>query len=140
MKKYCILLALVCVLLTMLCPAEVIRTTEFGQGADTYVTNDYNSQGPDTKLGTEIRMRAWRQLADMRCKIAYIRFDITDVAGNLSGAMLKLAYTSMKGSASTISVYGINDGPNDFWIESGTGGITYNTAAGLIPNPPHHCR
>jgi len=135
MKRYCLFMAMMC-LLSVLCPAEVIRTTEFGQGADTYVTNDNSSQGPDTNLGTEVRMRAWRQLADTRCKIAYIRFDITDVAGNLSGAMMKLAYTSMKGSTSTINVYGLNDGPNDFWIESGTGGITYNTAAGLIPNPP----
>ncbi len=112
--------------------AEVIRTTAFGRGADTYLTND-SQQGPNTNTGTEIRMRAWRQLANTRCKIGYIRFDIEGVAGDFSNATLTLHYTYMKGGQSTVTVYGVIDGPDDFWIESGTGGITYNTAAGVLP-------
>ncbi|HOQ03607.1 MAG TPA: hypothetical protein PKY88_00125 [Anaerohalosphaeraceae bacterium] len=111
--------------------AEVIRTTAFGRGADTYLTND-SQQGPNTNTGTEVRMRAWRQLANTRCKIGYIRFDIEGVAGDFSNSTLTLHYTYMKGSQSTITVYGVKDGPDDFWIESGTGGITYNTAPGLL--------
>ncbi len=118
--------------------AGIVRTTDDPKypGADTYVTNDNNSQGPNSNYGAEVRMRAWRQLADTRCKIMYLRFDIREVTGDLSGATVTLNLTYIKGGQSTISVYGVNDGPDDFWIESGAGGITYNTAPGLAAATP----
>lgn len=120
--------------------AGIVRTTDDAKypGADTYVTNDNppGSQGPTANFGTDVRMRAWRQLANTRCKIMYLRFDISEVTGDLSGATLTFDLTYIKGGASTISVYGVNDGPNDFWIESGAGGITYNTAPGLATATP----
>jgi hypothetical protein len=118
--------------LGLVAQAEIVRDTAFGRGADTYLSND-SQQSPNSNMGTESRMRAWRQLANTRSKVGYIRFDIDKASGSMSGAYLTLAYTYMKGGASTVNVYGLNDGPDDFWIESGTGGITYNTAPGLLP-------
>lgn len=112
--------------------ANVTRTTAYGRGADVYLTND-SPQPPTTNTGTEARMRAWRQLPNTRSKIGYIRFDIDGVAGDFSDSTLTLHYTYMKGGQSTITVYGVVDGPHDFWIESGAGSITYNTAAGVLP-------
>jgi hypothetical protein len=112
-------------------------TTAVGNGADTYLANDSQSgigtNGPDTTHGAEIRMRAFRQLADTRSKTGYIRFDITGIAGDMSGATLTFDATYLKGGARTVEVYGLIDGDDDFWDEST---ITYNTAAGVIPNPP----
>jgi len=124
-------LVLLCVL-GLVAHAEVVRSTEdtLYPGADTWVSND-SQHGPDTNWGTEDRMRAWRHLADARVKIGFVRFDIRDISGDMSGATLTLAYTFMKGGVTTINVYGVNDGPNDFWIESGDGGLTYNNAPGL---------
>ena len=116
--------------------AQVIVTTADGDGADTYCPNDNQSggsQGPDSNLGSETRIRAFRQLTDTRSKTGYIRFDISNVAGDLTEAIMTFASTYQKGGTKTVTVYGVNDGPGDFWDEST---ITYNTAAGLIPNPP----
>jgi hypothetical protein len=119
--------------LGLVAQAAIVRSTEDAKypGSDTYVTNDNNSQGPNSNFGTATNVRGWRQLAATRCKIGYVRFNISEVTGDLSGATITLQLLLIKGGASTISVYGVNDGPDDFWIESGTGGITYNTAPGL---------
>jgi hypothetical protein len=66
---------LVC-LLGLVARAEVAVTTEYGLGADTYLTND-SQQGPDSNYGAEERIRAFRQLANARSKTGYIRFDLT---------------------------------------------------------------
>ncbi|HPY76835.1 MAG TPA: hypothetical protein PLQ45_03230 [Anaerohalosphaeraceae bacterium] len=108
-------------------------TTEIGQGADAYLSND-EQQSPNTNTGAEVRMRAWRVLANTRFKSAYIRFDLNNVLlGDPEQAVLKLAYTYIKGGASTITVYGVKDGPGDYWAENT---ITYNTALPFVPNPP----
>jgi hypothetical protein len=121
-------------ILVLAAHAEVVRATDDAEypGADAYVTND-STQSPTANFGTVVSMR-WRQLADTRSKVAYIRFNITDVAGDMSGAYMTLAYTFMKGTgAATINVYGVIDGDDDFWVESGEGGINYNNAPGLAP-------
>jgi hypothetical protein len=110
-------------------------TTEDGNGADTYLTND-TQQGPDTNTSAEVRMRAFRQLADTRSKTGYIRFAVGDAAGDMSGATLTFEATFLKGSAKVVQVYGLIDGDGDLWDEST---ITYNTAPGyswqLCPRP-----
>jgi hypothetical protein len=117
--------------------AAIVRTTDDAKypGADTYVTNDNNSQGPNSNFGTEVRMR-FRQNNTSRSKVAYIRFNITDVAGDLSGAFLTCETTYAKGSNKTVTVYGLTDESRDFWIESGAGGITYNTAPAMLTAAP----
>jgi len=117
--------------------SAITVTTATGNGADTYLANDNQSglgtNGPDTTHGAEVRMRAFRQLADTRSKTGYIRFDITGIAGDMSGATLTFDATYLKGAAKVVQVYGLIDGDGDLWDESM---VTYNTAPGVIPNPP----
>jgi len=117
--------------------SAITVTTATGSGADTFLANDSQSgigtNGPDTTHGAEIRMRAFRQLANTRSKTGYIRFDITGIAGDMSGATLTFDATFLKGGVRTVQVYGLIDGDDDFWDEST---LTYNTAAGVVPNPP----
>jgi len=117
--------------------SAITVTTATGNGADTYLANDSQSgigtNGPDTTHGAEIRMRAFRQLANTRSKTGYIRFDITGISGDMSGATLTFDATFLKGGTRTVQVYGLIDGDGDLWDEST---LTYNTAAGVIPNPP----
>ena len=107
-----------------------VITTEDGNGADTYLTND-SQQGPDTNTSAEVRMRAFRQLADTRSKTGYIRFDLTGAAEpDLADSYLTFEATYLKGSAKVVDVYGLIDGDGDSWDEST---ITYNTAPGMLP-------
>jgi hypothetical protein len=135
MKTTAALAMVLFVMLGLSAQAAIVRSTKDAKypGADTYVTNDNGSQGPNSNFGTSTAMR-WRQLANSRSKIAYIRFNIREVTGDLSGATLNLNMSYIKSGQgqATINVYGLNDGPDDNWIESGAGGITYNTAPGLL--------
>jgi hypothetical protein len=127
------------VLTTLLSAASGVQaltiTTEDGDGADTYLSNDGQggNYGPDSVHGADVSLRAFRQLADVRSKTAYIRFDLSDAAGDMSGATLTFEATFLKASAKAVEVYGLIDGEDDSWDESTT---TYNTAPGMIPNPP----
>jgi hypothetical protein len=131
----CKLLLIIVTLLLVSANAQAVTvvTTENGSGADTYLTND-SQQGPTVNTGAEVRMRAFRQLANSRTKTGYIRFDITGVSEpDISGSYLKFEATYLKGSSKVVQVYGLIDGDNDSWVEST---ITYNTAPGVVPNPP----
>jgi hypothetical protein len=127
---------LLCVL-GLVAQAEVVRDTAFGNGADTFLTNDDQSpaanNGPDGNWGSAATLRAFRVVDNSRIKIGYIRFDISDVAGDKSGAYLTLDFTYIKGSSRQVTVWGLLDGANDYWVENQ---VTYNTAGGFIPNPP----
>jgi hypothetical protein len=118
-------------LTTSVVQAEVVRTTAYGNGADTYLANDGQSgdYGPDSIHGEDTSLRAFRQLADTRSKTGYIRFDISEVTGNMSGTILTFDATFLKGAAKSVDVYGLIDGEDDFWDEST---LTYNTAPGVL--------
>ena len=90
--------------------AEVIRSTEDAEypGADTYVTNDLSSQGPGSNHGGATSMRI-RQNDESRSKTAYIRFNISEVAGDLSGAFLTFVTTHSKTAGKAVTVYGLTD-------------------------------
>jgi hypothetical protein len=111
--------------------ALVTVTTADGNGADTYLSNDGqgSNYGPDSLHGEDQSLRAFRQLVGVRSKAAYIRFDLTNIAGDMSGATLTFEATFLKGSSKTVEVYGLTDGDDDFWDESTT---SYNTAPGLL--------
>ncbi|MBN1816138.1 MAG: PKD domain-containing protein [Sedimentisphaerales bacterium] len=110
--------------------AEVIRTTKDPDypGADTYVGND-SQVGPTSNRGGENRMRI-RQNNASRSKVSYIRFDINEVAGNLSGAFLTFETTYAKSSGKNVTVYGLIDETLDFWDEMT---IIYNNAPAMLP-------
>jgi len=104
-------------------------TTAVGGGADTTLSNDAD-KGPNVihgALGT-VRLRDY---PGTRAKIGFIRFDLTGIAGDLTGATLSLNFTTAY--AKTWNVYGLKDGANDLWPEATT---NYNNAPGFIPNPP----
>jgi len=108
--------------------AVTVITVLDGSGADTYLTND-SQYGPDSTHGTETRIRACRQLADTRCRVGYIRFDITGLSEpDMTGSILTLDARNLKGSAQAVDVYGLIDGDGDSWDESTT---TYNNAPGM---------
>jgi hypothetical protein len=115
--------------------ASVVITTADGRGADTYLANDGQSSayGPTTTHGADTSLRAFRQYANTRSKAAYIRFDLGDAVGDMSGAILTFELTYQKGGGGAVNVYGLIDGDGDSWDESTT---SYNTAPGVIPNPP----
>ncbi len=110
-------------------------TTEDGRGADTYLSNDGQgaNYGPNSTHGADTSLRAFRQLADTRSKTGYIRFDLGNAVGDMSGATLTLEATYLKASAKVVQVYGLIDGDGDLWDEST---ITYNTAPGMLPATP----
>lgn len=114
--------------------AEVIRSTEDAEypGADTYVTNDLSSQGPGSNHGGATSMRI-RQNDESRSKTAYIRFNISEVAGDLSGAFLTFVTTHSKTAGKAVTVYGLTDESLDFWDEMA---ITYNNAPAMLPADP----
>lgn len=109
--------------------AEVVITTEDGNGADAYLTND-SQQGPDTVTGGEERIRAFRQVASNRSKTGFIRFDLNGIDGEGDDAIITFDATLLKGGSKPVNVYGLVDGSADFWNEST---ITYNTAPCMAP-------
>jgi hypothetical protein len=100
--------------------------------ADTLLSNDSN-RGPTVTHGSASQMQM-RDLAGVRVRIAYFRFDITGVDSSLFGtATLGGTFrdSSKNGasSGSTFDVYGLDDGAagND-WDEST---VSYSNAAGV---------
>ncbi|HSV27106.1 MAG TPA: DNRLRE domain-containing protein [Sedimentisphaerales bacterium] len=113
--------------------AMVVVSTEFGQGADTWIINDPCNGGANANWGTRTTM-SYRWLVDSRFRTAYFRLDLSGAAGNLTGAILQLDLTFNNGSrARTLNVYGLVDGAADFWDEAT---ITYNNAPGFLPTNP----
>ena len=110
----------------------LVIMTEDGRGADTYLSNDGQgaNYGPNSTHGADTSLRAFRQLADTRSKTGYIRFDLGDATGDMSGATLTFEATFLKGGAKVVQVYGLIDGDDDLWDEST---ITYNTAPCMLP-------
>jgi hypothetical protein len=134
-KKLAYLVSIYLVLTTTGRAAPVVITTADGRGADTYLANDGQSSayGPTTTHGADASLRAFRQYANTRSKAAFIRFDLGDAVGDMSGAILTFDLTYQKGGGGAVNVYGLIDGDGDFWDEAT---ITYNTAPGVVPNPP----
>lgn len=119
-------------MLGLIAQAEITRTTAYGNGADTYVANDIGSQSPDGNFGTENRMR-FRYNNNNRCKIAYLRFDISQVTGDMSEAYMTFETTYMKSGGKTVTVYGVTDESMDNWGETT---ITFNNSPWFKPADP----
>jgi hypothetical protein len=118
------------VLLGLLCAAvaqaELYVSTAFGSGADTCVGNDGN-KGPTNNYGGSTTMDV-RISAASRAHIAYVRFDISGISGDLTGAQFQM-YITQGGAARTWNVYGlIDNATDDAWGETT---ITYNNAPGM---------
>lgn len=131
--KRAALLSLFVILLSTAAQALLV-TTEFGSGADTYVSNNVSGKQTSTQnWGAETRMRV-RTLVDTRFMAAYIRFDISEVTEPFAeDTKLMLNTSYLKSGEKVFDIYGLADSDtDDNWIESGTGGITYATAPGML--------
>ncbi len=110
------------------CDAAAMITTATGKGADTYVAND--EKIAPTKSQGGAKMAEVRQLngTPSRSRITYLRFDLSSVSGDKSGATLTLSMYKAANRARPLTVYGLTDGEDDRWPEST---MSYSTAPGL---------
>ena len=115
-------------------PRAISVTTADRNGADAYVSNDNQSAsyGPASLHGTNTSIQI-RYLVDTRCKIGYLRFDITGLGGDMTGATLSMETTSVKSGGKIVNVYGLTDQSLDSWDEAA---ICYNNAPGMLPPTP----
>ncbi len=108
-------------------PSQI--TTAYKNGADAYVSND-TLRGPTAKLGKiSILSCRHREGEKKRIRIIFLRFDISDIKGDLTNAVLDL-YLNFGNRRRDLSVYGLKDGPAENWDEAT---ISFNTAPGLLP-------
>ncbi len=107
-------------------PSLLRITTAYKNGADAYVSNDL-LRSPRQALGQWPTLNC-RYSEGQRAKIIYLRFDISDVKGDLTGAVLNL-YLNFANRYRDLDVYGLVDGPADLWDEAT---ICYQTAPGLL--------
>ena len=132
----CVRLAFVAALLVpLVTEGAVIRDVAFGNGADTYLSNDGQSanEGPTGTHGGQTTLLV-RNFAGTRMKMAYVRLDLSDTTGDMTGGILAFDVLSTANRDRTFEVWGLTDNnTDDNWSEATT---SYNTAAGVIPNPP----
>ena len=112
--------------------AEMVFSTAVGNGADTGLENDgqSGSHGPDSVHGTDTALDV-RNYEAVRQKFICIRFDITGIAGDLSGATLSLTVNISNRSRNWL-VYGLVDESLDNWDEATT---SYSSAPGILSAP-----
>ena len=110
--------------------AEMVFSTAVGNGADTGLENDGQSgnHGPDSVHGTEGAV-AIRNYESVRQKFGYIRFDLTGIAGDLSGATLSITVNISNRNRNWL-IYGLVDESLDNWDEATT---SYSNAPGILP-------
>jgi hypothetical protein len=125
------------ILLITLCvtavQAEIVRNTAYGGGADTFISNDSQNSTfyPSVNHGAE-QVFQFRNNSASRLRIAYLRFDLAEVTGSMTGATLSMTAITLK-QAKTVSIYGLTDETLDSWDEST---ICYNNAPGMLPPTP----
>ncbi len=110
--------------------AEVVLSTAIGNGADTGLENDgqSGSHGPDSVHGTDGSLDV-RNYETVRQKFICIRFDLTGIAGDLSGTMLSITVNTSNRNRNWL-VYGLVDESLDNWDEATT---SYSNAPGILP-------
>lgn len=114
--------------------AQVDIDTRVGNGADSEIANDdpvFGQTFADTAQGTQRSMNTRfddQGFAVIRHRASFMRFDLSGVSGDVSGAGLTVHNV---GQSRTIEVYGMTDSVTpgiEDWDEST---ITYNTAPGI---------
>ena len=110
--------------------AEVVLSTAVGNGADTGLENDEQSgnHGPDSVHGTDTALDI-RNYETVRQKFICIRFDLTGIAGDLSGTTLSITVNISNRNRNWL-IYGLVDESLDNWDEATT---SYSNAPGILP-------
>jgi len=123
--------------ITVSAQTDTLKTT-FGEGADTYVSNDEqysdlppDGSGPESVHGADIYLKIRNH--EVRMKIVYLKFDITDnpMFDGANEAFLGLYVThagKMAESELVVSVYGMTDDSEDYWVDTM---MSYSTAPGM---------
>lgn len=114
--------------------AQVDIDTRVGNGADSEIANDdpvFGDAFADTPQGGlgSMNTRFLNDFAPRRHRASLMRFDITGVAGDLSGAGLTVHSVNQ---SRVVNIYALDDSSEvgiEDWDEST---ITYNTAPGII--------
>jgi hypothetical protein len=147
MERKMVLMAVV--LLVSLCGAVVQAIyipTSFGDGADSYVSNNPAGKGVSTlNYGAAGNLKDRFNGGNSRDFVTYLRFDLTGLAEDFvfaADTKLQLTTSWMRaGSLSQTSramyIYGLVNDDDDNWVEgSGLGtavaGITYANAPGML--------
>ena len=108
-------------------PNPAALTTADGNGADTFLTNDGNT-GPEVVHGANGGLVV-RTFSGVRMRLAMIRFDVSNLEGDLSNTLLQLNNTGAPRTRD-LTVYGLVDGdPDEAWDETTT---NYLNAPGLV--------
>jgi hypothetical protein len=115
--------------------------TSFGEGADTYVSNDEQypdalppeGSGPESIHGTEEYLKIRNH--EVRQKIVYLKFDISNNPrfNGANGAFLGLYIVhaeKMAGDTLTVTIYGMTDDSKDSWLDML---MSYSIAPGMLP-------
>lgn len=126
-KRLGLLVMVLAGLLSSTASALVLRTTADGNGADGGISND-STQGPSWIGGVATNV-GLRRYEGVRAKAVLLRFDLSTVGGDVSGAVLSVTTSSTANRARTVNVYGLADGDDDLWAEAS---LCYNTAPGLL--------
>lgn len=136
-----LLLLFVAILLFTAANAQTFEvTTADGYGADTYLSNDTQSEPnyyPDSTHGDEEVMNLRNHPTGPRLKIPYLRFDISSVKSpdiEIDSAKIALWPIRYKGDPfPVIYIYALAGDSYDFWEEMTT---CYNNAPGFMPSTP----
>jgi hypothetical protein len=118
------------VLLSIVSSVQALTiTTAKGNGADTYLSNDgqEGNYDPNSVHGKEGALEV-RNAAGIRLKIGYIRFDITDVNEDLTGARVGVNVSSSSRDR-VWGIYALVDESLDNWDEAAT---SYSNAPGFL--------
>ena len=112
--------------------------TQYAQAITLEADADSNIEevnGPDDVEGDLGRMQSRSNTSAGRQNIAYVRFDMTGrTASNAEFSVVTLNSTNWLDTQ--FFVYGLNDVPGNTpqdWIESGPGGLSYNTSGDEVP-------
>jgi hypothetical protein len=115
--------------------AAVVRTNALGSGADAPLGNDsgFTSTTANGSTATQMEIRAG-DASTSRNRLGIIRFDLSGISGDTSGASLTFVETG--NNSRTVTVFGLLDGDaGESWDEST---ISYDTAPALslLAGPP----
>jgi hypothetical protein len=121
---------------TLLAPvatdAAVIRPNTFESGADAPLANDSLIAGTTASgaTGQNMEIRAG-DTATSRNRLGIIRFDLSEITGDLTGTTISFFETG--NNSRTVTVFGLVDGDTgENWDEAT---ITYDTAPAISLNP-----
>ena len=109
-------------------PAAVMLQNNVGLGADAPLGSDagFSETGAFGSSGTSMEIRA-NDTATSRNRLGILRFDLSEVSGDMSGASVTLYETG--NNSRTVTVYGLLDGDaGESWDEST---ISYSTAPAI---------